>query len=265
MLIFFSLVLCIPSFGQNFGWSSIAFLGVLIAAVISLAGLILAEKRAKNPILPGSFIKRKAFILSVLALFLTQGLMQANMTNIIVFVNYTQPDNSVISGYAISIMYLGMSLGAVILGPLADRWEPKWVLTGSLILTGIGCGIMLLFSTSTSVLLLALSLGILGFGLGGNGTIFMKVVLSGVPAGQAGAGTGTYGLFRDLAAPFGVAVFVPMFTNQITDLIAAGTDAPTAAVSSIEILATTELFCVAAGIAIVLMLPKIQNSKGAST
>ena len=265
VLIFFSLVLCIPSFGQNFGWSSIAFLGVLIAAVISLAGLILAEKRAKNPILPSSFIKRKAFILSVLALFLTQGLMQANMTNIIVFVNYTQPDNSVISGYAISIMYLGMSLGAVILGPLADRWEPKWVLTGSLILTGIGCGIMLLFSTSTSVLLLALSLGILGFGLGGNGTIFMKVVLSGVPAGQAGAGTGTYGLFRDLAAPFGVAVFVPMFTNQITDLIAAGTDAPTAAVSSIEILATTELFCVAAGIAIVLMLPKIQNSKGAST
>ena len=265
VLIFFSLVLCIPSFGQNFGWSSIAFLGVLIAAVISLAGLILAEKRAKNPILPGSFIKRKAFILSVLALFLTQGLMQANMTNIIVFVNYTQPDNSVISGYAISIMYLGMSLGAVILGPLADRWEPKWVLTGSLILTGIGCALMLLFSTGTSVLLLALSLGILGFGLGGNGTIFMKVVLSGVPVGQAGAGTGTYGLFRDLAAPFGVAVFVPMFTNQITNLIAAGTDAPTAAVSSIEILATTELFCVAAGIAIVLMLPKIQNSKGVST
>ena len=265
VLIFFSLVLCIPAFGQNFGWSSIAFLGVLIAAVISLAGLILAEKRAKNPILPGSFIKRKAFILSVLALFLTQGLMQANMTNIIVFVNYTQPDNSVISGYAISIMYLGMSLGAVILGPLADRWEPKWVLTGSLILTGIGCGIMLIFSTSTSVLLLALSLGILGFGLGGNGTIFMKVVLSGVPVGQAGAGTGTYGLFRDLAAPFGVAVFVPMFTNQITGLIATGTDAPTAAVSSIEILATTELFCVAAGIAIVLMLPKIQNSKGVSS
>ena len=265
VLIFFSLVLCIPSFGQNFGWSSIAFLGVLIAAVISLAGLILAEKRAKNPILPGSFIKRKAFILSVLALFLTQGLMQANMTNIIVFVNYTQPDNSVISGYAISIMYLGMSLGAVILGPLADRWEPKWVLTGSLILTGIGCGLMLLFSTVTSVLLLALSLGILGFGLGGNSTIFMKVVLSGVPAGQAGAGTGTYGLFRDLAAPFGVAVFVPMFTNQITGLIATGTDTPTAAVSSIEILATTELFCVAAGIAIVLMLPKIQNSKGVST
>jgi len=259
VLIFFSLALCIPSFGQNFGWTSPAFLIVLFAAAVSLICLILAEKKAKNPILPGSFMRRRAFVLSVLALFLTQGLMQANMTNIIVFVNNTQPQNSVISGYAISMMYLGMSLGAVILGPLADRWEPKSVLTGSLLLTGVGCGIMLLFSTDTSVLLLALSLGILGFGLGGNGTIFMKVALSGTSAGQAGAGTGTYGLFRDLAAPFGVAVFVPMFTNLITSLTTAGVTVHAAAGNAIKTLAIAEVLCVVVGIVIVLMLPKIRK------
>jgi len=204
-------------------------------------------------------MKRKAFILSVLALFLTQGLMQANMTNIIIFINYTQPENTIISGYAISIMYLGMSLGAVILGPLADRWEPKTVLTGSFVLTGIGCGLMLLFTEKVSVLLLALSLGILGFGLGGNATIFMKVVLSGLSPEKAGAGTGTYGLFRDLAAPFGVAVFVPMFTNSITKSIASGGTEFAAAVSSIHTLAIAELVCVAVGIAVVLMLPKIHK------
>ena len=263
VLIFFSLMLCVPSFGQNFGWTSPAFLGVLIAAVISLFGLTAAERKAVHPILPGSFMKRGAFILSVLALFLTQGLMQANMTNTIVFVNYTQPDNSAISGYAISVMYVGMSLGAVILGPLADKFEPKYVLTGSLLLTGIGCGILFLFSEATSVLLLMASLGILGFGLGGNGTIFMKVALSGLPQQEAGAGTGTYGLFRDLAAPFGVAVFVPLFTNQITGLIAGGTTGADAAVQSIHLLAIAELLCIAAGIAAVLFLPRIRN-KGAS-
>ena len=36
VLIFFSLMLCIPSFGQNFGWRSSAFVGVLIAAIIAL-------------------------------------------------------------------------------------------------------------------------------------------------------------------------------------------------------------------------------------
>ena len=261
ILIFFSLLLCIPSFGQNIGWTSTPFLVVLILAIISLVGLILAERKSVHPILSESFIKRGAFILSVLALFLTQGLMQANMTNTIIFVNYTQPDNTAISGYAISVMYVGMSLGAIILGPLADKFEPKRILIGSFLLTGIGCGILLLFTEVTSVLLLMASLGVLGFGLGGNGTIFMKVVLSGLSPQAAGAGTGTYGLFRDLAAPFGVAVFVPLFTNQITGRIAAGTAEPTAAVASIHYLAIAELLCVALGIAAVAFLPKRKDIK----
>ena len=256
ILIFFSLVLCVPAFGQNFGWTSAPFLVVLVLAGLSLAGLFLAERNQVHPILSGSFIRRPVFLLSVLALFLTQGLMQANMTNTIVFVNYTQPSNAAVSGYAISVMYVGMSLGAVILGPLADRFTPKRILTGSFLLTGIGCSILLLFTESTSAFLLMASLGILGFGLGGNGTIFMKVVLSGLTPQEAGAGTGTYGLFRDLAAPFGVAVFVPLFTNQITGRIAAGAAESAAAVSSIHSLAIAEILCVALGIAAVLSLPK---------
>lgn len=261
VLIFFSLLLCVPSFGQNFGWISVPFLGVLAFAVISLMGLVVAEKRSRNPILPGSFIKRSAFVLSVIALFLTQGLLQANMTNTIVFVNYTRPNNAAISGYAISVMYIGMSLGAVILGPLADRFAPKKVLTGSFLLTGIGCGMLLLFTEATSALLLMMALGILGFGLGGNGTIFMKVVLSGLSPQEAGAGTGTYGLFRDLAAPFGVAVFVPFFTNQITERMAAGMAAPAAAVESVHSLAMAEILCVALGVAAVALLPKPRAAK----
>ena len=256
VLIFFGLLLCVPSFGQNFGWTSTPFLVVLVLAIISLIGLVSAERKSAHPILSGSFMSRTAFILSVLALFLTQGLMQANMTNTIVFVNYTQPDNAAISGYAISVMYVGMSLGAVVLGPLADKFEPKRILTGSFLLTGIGCGILLVFKEFTSVYLLMASLGILGFGLGGNGTIFMKVVLSGLTPQEAGAGTGTYGLFRDLAAPFGVAVFVPLFTNQITGRIAAGASEASAAVSSIHFLAIAEILCVALGIVAVLFLPK---------
>ena len=255
-LIFFSLVLCVPAFGQNFGWASMPFRVVLVLTIVSLTGLVFVERKSSHPVLSGSFMNRRAFLFSVLALFLTQGLMQANMTNTIVFVNYTQPDNTAISGYAISVMYVGMSLGAVILGPLADKFDPKRILVCSFLLTGIGCGILLLFTEVTSVLLLMAALGALGFGLGGNGTIFMKVVLSGLTPQQAGAGTGTYGLFRDLAAPFGVAVFVPLFTNQITGRIAAGTAPPAAAVASVHFLAMVEILCVALGIGAVLLLPK---------
>ncbi|MBR6697537.1 MAG: MFS transporter [Lachnospiraceae bacterium] len=264
VIAFFSFLLCVPSFGQNFGWTSTPFLVVLTLSLITLVLLVIAEKKAKNPILIGSFLARKAFIMPVIILFLTQGLMQTNMTNTIVFVNYTQPTNTAISGYAISIMYVGMSLGAIILGPLADRFEPKRILSGSLLLTGIGCGTMLLFSKTTSLFLLATSLGILGFGLGANATIFMKIVLSNLPAGTAGSGTGIYGLFRDLAAPFGVAIFVPMFTNEIVRLSANSNEnlsVADIAVNSIHKLAIIEIVCVAIAVVIVQLLPKIYQDK----
>ena len=263
VFLFFSLVLCIPAFGQNFGWTSPAFLAIAAAAVFSLIVLVFIEKRTASPILSGTFIGRKEFVLSVLVLFLTQGLMQANMTNTIVFVNYTQPGNTLISGYAISVMYLGMSLGAALLGPLADRFEPKYVLMGSLALTGVGCGCLFLFSAATSAVLLIAALGILGLGLGANGTIFLKVVLAGVRPEDAGAGTGTYGLFRDLSAPFGVAVLVPFFANSITAFQAQGVSPALAAVESIHALAMVEVLSVAAGIAALFFLPKIRN-KGES-
>ena len=265
---FFGLLLCVPAFGQNFGWTSTPFLLVLTLAVITLIVLVITEKKAKNPILIGSFMVRKAFIMPIIILFLTQGLMQANMTNTIIFINYTQSTNTSISGYAISIMYIGMSLGSILLGPLAGRFEPKRILTVSLLLTGLGCGTMLFFSTTTTFFLLAVSLGILGLGLGGNATILMKIVLSNLPWEIAGTGTGIYGLFRDLAAPFGVAIFVPMFTNKITRLSADTTmnlSIAHVAVTSIHMLAVIELFCIAIGIFIVQLLPRIyqnHHSKG---
>ena len=257
--VFFGLMLCVPSFGQNMGWSSVTFRLTLLGAALSLAGLVLAERRAGNPILPGRFLGRKAFVLPVLALVLTQGLMQANMTNSIVFVEYTRPGDTVVSGYAISVMYIGMALGAVLLGPLGDRFEPRTVLTGSLAVTALGAGMLLMFTREAKAVLLMASLGILGFGLGANGTIFMKVVLSGVTPEMAGAGTGTYGLFRDLAAPFGVAVLVPMFTNRIAGGIGRGLAPADAAVEAIRNLAVVELVCIGLGIGVVRLLPRVRG------
>lgn len=260
VFLFFGSVLCIPSFGQNFGWSSVGFSVVLIATVFALIGLVVAERNAKNPVLPGNFLKRKSFVLSVTALFLTQGLMQANMTNTIVFVNYTQPGNTLVSSYAISIMYFGMALGSIFIGPLADKYEPKSILTYSFIITGLGCATMLFLSSNPASLLLIVGLGILGFGLGGNAAIFMKVVLSDVPPDIAGAGTGAYGLFRDLAAPFGVAVLVPFFTNGIERYMSDGMlPEAFAAEKAIHDLATAEVVCVLLGLVIVRMLPRVKS------
>lgn len=260
--LFFGLLLCIPSFGQNFGWKSPLFFAVLSGAAIALGTLLFAEHRAKAPILSGRFLRRRALIFSVLALFFTQGLMQANMTNTIVFVRNTLPQSAV-SGYAVSVMYLGLSLGAVLLGPLADRVRQKSVLLGCVLLTGAGCALMLGFSRTTPAALLMASLGLVGFGLGGSGTIFLKVVLSGLDAREAGTGAGSYAVFRDLSAPFGVAVLVPLFTNRVSALCERGATQAEASVDAMHLLAAVELFCILGGLVCVLCLPNPKRKEEA--
>lgn len=242
---FFSLALCLPAFVQSYGLGSRIFLCTLVACALAGLGLVTVERQAKNPILSGKFLLRRGFYLGVLALLLTQGLMQANMTNAIVFLRYTAPEESLSSGLTISVLYLGMSLGAALLGPLADRHSPKTVLGVALGLTALGCGGLLAVHARNPLWPLMGSLGIFGLGLGGGSTIFLKVALAGLGQGEAGAASGTFGLFRDLAAPFGVAVLVPLFNGQIAGSLASGTAAPLAAAQALHTLAWVELACVA--------------------
>jgi hypothetical protein len=91
----------------------------------------------------------------------------------------------------------------------------------------------------------------------------MKVVLSNLAPHEAGLQTGTYGLFRDLTVPFGVAIFVPLFTNRVTSYITSSTvSSPAlAAVKSIHILSIVEIVCVLIGIILVQFLPKLYNNR----
>lgn len=273
VLIFFSMVLSIPTFGQNSGWTSAPTLLCVFLGIISLIILLIVEKRAKNPILNGKFMARKRFILPVIVLFLSQGLLQSCMTNIIMFSIYTTGDRT-LSGIATSVMYIGMALGTIVIGPIADKKEPRIVAGVTLIFVTIGAALQMLFSANTGLALMCLSLFLVGLGLGGNGTIFMKVVLSGLDRATAGSGSGTYNVFRDMSAPFGVAIFVPLFSTGIAsntaDLIAKGAAEASATVQAcVNALHTTALVQVIAviiGIIICFMLPKIyeKNNKSAS-
>lgn len=271
-MVFFSMVLSVPTFGQNNGWLAFPTLVSLGIGVVALAALILTERRAQSPVLSGRFMARKQFVLPVIILFLSQGLLQSTMTNIIMFVMYTQGD-STLSGIAASVMYVGMALGAVAIGPLADKHEPRTVAAAALVLVALGAALQLLFTEETGLLMLCAALFFIGLGLGGNSTIFLKVVLSGLPPELAGSGSGTYNVFRDLATPFGVAVFVPMFTTAMTSSLAAGLEqgleeeaaTVAACVEALQSTALLQVISVAVGIGVCLLLPRIYPKGGKKT
>lgn len=256
VLIMFGALVCVPTFGQQDGWAAVTTLASIVAAVVGLIILVAVEKKAANPILSGKFIARKNFILPVVVLFLTQGLMTACLTEIIRF-GYAV-DKASVASVAMSIEYLGMAIGTIVLGPMSDKKEPKVVAAVALVFVAIGSAIMLLINESAGVLLMGGALFFVGLGLGGNVTIFMKVALFGVAPTESSSASGTFNVFKDMCAPFGVAIFVPMFVTNMGAKAGAGMAVPAAATSALHSVALVQLICVVVGIVICFMLPTVR-------
>lgn len=261
VLIMFGALVCVPTFGQQSGWTAVATLASIAAAVIGLIGLVFVEKKAASPILSGKFIARKNFILPVIVLFLTQGLMTACLTEIIRF-GYAV-DKASVASIAMSIEYLGMAIGTIVLGPMSDKKEPKIVAAIALVFVAIGSAIMLLINETSGVLLMGGALFFVGLGLGGNTTIFMKVALSGVAPAESSSASGTFNVFKDMCAPFGVAIFVPMFVTGMAAKAATGMAVPAAATSALHSVALVQLVCVIVGIVVCFLLPTVRAKKEA--
>lgn len=257
VLLMFGALVCIPTFGQQNGWTAVTTLVSVAVAVVGLLFLVLVEKKAANPILNGKFIARKNFVLPVVVLFLTQGLMTACLTEIIRF-GYAV-DKASVASVAMSIEYLGMAIGTIVLGPQSDKKEPKFVAAIALVFVAIGSAIMLLINESSGILLMGGALFFVGLGLGGNATIFMKVALSGVAPAESSSASGTFNVFKDMCSPFGVAIFVPMFVTSMAAMASSGAAVPAAATSALHNVALVQLACVVVGIVVCFLLPTVRT------
>lgn len=250
VLLMFGAIVCVPTFGQQNGWVNATTLLSAAVAVVALVILVLVEKKSSNPILNGKFIARKNFILPVVVLFLTQGLMTACLTEMIYF-GYAI-NKATIASVAMSIEYLGMAIGTIVIGPMSDKKEPKVVAPIALALVAIGVAIMLFINESSGLLAMGGALFFVGLGLGGNNTIFMKVALSGVDRAESSSASGTFNVFKDMCSPFGVAIFVPMFVTS---------KAINGAVPALHSVAVVQLICVAVGIVVCFLLPSVHANK----
>ena len=256
VLLMFGALVCIPTFGQQNGWTAVTTLVSVAVAFVSLLILVAVEKKAASPILSGKFIARKNFVLPVIVLFLTQGLMTACLTEIIRY-GYAV-DKASVASVAMSIEYLGMAIGTIVLGPMSDKKEPKVVAAVALLFVALGSAIMLLINENSGILQMGGALFFVGLGLGGNTTIFMKVALSGVAPTESSSASGTFNVFKDMCAPFGVAIFVPMFVTGMAGKAASGMAVPAAATSALHTVALVQLVCVLVGIFVCFLLPTVR-------
>jgi len=203
---------------KDHGWGSFATwawgIGMLLAAV----AFVIAEARAKDPIIPLSLFKNPIFI-NATAIGLALGIgMFAAIGFVPTFLQMSSGTSAAASGLLMIPMMVGL-IGTSIVSGMAITKTGKYKLYPILgtIITGIAMVCMTTLAASTPIWLICVYLFIFGAGLGLIMQVVVLVVQNAVPAAQIGTATSTNNYFREVGAALGTAVFGTLFTTRLSE------------------------------------------------
>jgi EmrB/QacA subfamily drug resistance transporter len=216
-------------------WLSPPVGGLLLLGAVLLAGFLLVEARAKEPIMPLDLFRNRTYSASQAAVFL---IAVAMFTAVIFLPRYYQAVRGVSatgSGYEIWPLLIGLIGGSMAGGILiSKRGRYRWLLTASAVLLVVGAALMTRLDANTSSPVLWAWMLVLGLGVGPSLSGFTVVVQNCVTPNRIGVATSTLTFFRQVGGSVGLAaagtLFSSTFANRLPGaLVAQGVPAAAAA------------------------------------
>ncbi|MEZ0293153.1 MAG: MFS transporter [Solirubrobacteraceae bacterium] len=191
--------------GNGWGWGSPAILGLLALSVSSLIAFILIERRAPSPIVDFEALRSKQFLGANLVAFMISFAMLATFFFLALYMQN-------ILGYSpleAGIRFLPATVVIIVAGPvagrLADRYGPRPLIVGGLLLTAISMFWQSRIQVDTSYSYLIGAFILLGFGMGAVMSPMSMAAMNAVDRTKAGVASGTLSMFRMVGGTFGVA------------------------------------------------------------
>ena len=211
-----SIVLASDLAGTSGNWTSPLMLALLAIAVGSLIGFLLAEPRAKEPVLPLRLFRDETFALTSVIGFVVGFAMFGSITYVPVFLQVVQGDSPTRSGLLLVPMMVGLLSASITSGQIISR-------TGRYkIFPILGCGLSTLglamlsrvgLHTPTSAVVIDMML--LGAGLGLVMQVLVIAVQNAAPPGDLGVATSSSMLFRLIGGSIGTAVLGAIFASRL--------------------------------------------------
>ncbi|WP_030251786.1 MFS transporter [Streptomyces violens] len=191
-------------------------IGVALAAVIGVAALVAfvrRQLRLPTPLLDMKLFSNRGFSGAVLADLLTilglAGLLFF-LSQFLQMVQGRSPLNAGLVELPAAVGAMGAGLAA---GPVARRLSVRTVVSGGLVLVGLGLGACAWVDADTATPVLGAILFIVGVGAGFSFTITADVILSSVPKEQAGAASAVSETAYELGSALGIALLGSVVTG----------------------------------------------------
>jgi EmrB/QacA subfamily drug resistance transporter len=197
--------------GNDEGWGSTLIVGLFVAAAVLMAAFIAIESRAREPMLPLSLFRNRAFTGVQLAAFAVSGSMFALFLYLTLFLQSFLGLSAIQAG----VRYLPITLGAFVIAPFAGmalaKVQARYLLSGGLAL--VGAGLVLAGGLNVDSEWTALLAGFIvsGIGIGLVNPVIADVALSVVPKEQSGMAAGINDTFRQVGIAVGIAAWGAIF------------------------------------------------------
>jgi EmrB/QacA subfamily drug resistance transporter len=208
--------------GVTYPWSSPLIIGMVAASLLALVGFIVAERRAREPVLPLHLFHNRVFTISSVVGLIVGFSMFGAITYLPLFLQLVRGQSPTASGLQLLPMMAGMLLMSVISGQTISRTGKYrfFPIAGTFILT-FGLFLLSRIDASTSAAAVSVYVGIAGVGLGMVMQVLVLAAQNAVEYQDLGVATAGVTLFRSIGGSLGTAVLGALFASRVARLAAA--------------------------------------------
>jgi EmrB/QacA subfamily drug resistance transporter len=197
--------------GNDEGWGSPVIVSLLVGAGVLLAAFVAIEQRVREPMLPLSLFRRRAFTGVQLSAFAVSGSMFALFLYLTLYLQSYLGYSPVEAG----LRYLPITIASFIVAPMAGlalaRVQARWLMSAGLALTGVGLLLMGGLGVDSEWTALLAGFMISGIGVGLLNPVIADVALSVVPKERSGMAAGINDTFRQVGIAVGIAAWGAIF------------------------------------------------------
>ncbi|EYT81624.1 multidrug MFS transporter [Streptomyces sp. Tu 6176] len=201
-------IVLVTSFGERWGWTSPAILGLVLATVVLAVLLVPVERHAAAPVLPVAMLTSRTVVFSSLIGFVANAAMFSVLVYLPTYLQIVDGVSATLSG----VHLLPLVAGLVVSQSLAGRWAAhagrlRLILVSGLLVNLAGLLLLGTVGAGTGTVVLGVYFLITGVGMGMVPMVVLTTVQNSVPAADLGAASAVVTFARSIGAAFGVAVF----------------------------------------------------------
>ncbi len=211
------LLLAITAVQRSGNWASPEALGWCIAGLVALAGLVLQERAAPEPMLPPRLFASREFVLLGLVTLLSSMAMMALVILIPLHYQLVGGLSANQAGLRMIAMTLGTVTGSFIAGQLVTKFgRYRYLPILGMTMAAIACAVLSQRELGSSLLLDVVVTCSLGLSFGGQLSPMTVAIQNALEPRDGGIGVSCMMFFRLMGGAFGVAALSAILIGQVT-------------------------------------------------